>query len=279
MLEALNRTVTVGLSETGLAVVLGQGLLRQRREVLQDKAFALGVVPSAEALGLQLSESLAGVNTKTRGGRLHVVLSDDLVRLFMVTPPGNLTRLDDCKAAAAMRFQVLYDASPQGWHLQSDINPQRAFLCVAVSDTLRRTIMQVAEAQGLVLVQLAPVFVAAFNRWRHKLPAHAWFCVLHGNTLTLAVVSNRRITAVRSLSDDDALAHPQWLRQAVRREALQSDLPLPECIYLCSDVPGPSRAAAPEPEHPRVVVLQAERPKSLTHPAAASGLAEVLGWP
>jgi hypothetical protein len=53
--------------------------------------------------------------TGSRRLAVTVVLADDLVRLWQVTPPPGAAAWPTSKAAAALRFQRLFGEAPAGW--------------------------------------------------------------------------------------------------------------------------------------------------------------------
>jgi len=104
-------------------------LLRARRwgsaapELLAEQALAsggAGPAGVAEALPAALAALLAG---QSAGGMAaSFVLSDELVRLWQVTPPVQAARLADLEGAAALRFHTLYGETPAAWHISADWN-------------------------------------------------------------------------------------------------------------------------------------------------------------
>lgn len=162
-----------------------------------------------------------------------IVLADDLARLWHVPPPREAARLADLAAAAALRFQSLYGESLSTWRMAAHWDARQPFVAAAVPQTLLAALQASAEVHRLAVVEIAPQFIHGWNRWRSALTPGAWFGLLHGQTLTLGALDDRgRLAAVRVVPvppDGDAA----WLAQALAREALLLDRPVPSALQLC----------------------------------------------
>ncbi|SFI21967.1 hypothetical protein SAMN04515618_1146 [Collimonas sp. OK307] len=224
-------SVRIGLSKTGIAVLRTGG--RRRTVVLADQALAEAAVSVPERLATQCRIILN--DSACRGLPLRVTLADNWARLFVVTPPHNSARLDDCQAAASMRFQALYGTVLDEWQLEADWDARHPFLACAVPRTLICALQQIAQENQLHLVDVAPQFVRMWNRWHKTLRNGSWFGIVQDRTLVLAAIAQQRLCAVRATAvpvDGDARS---WLQQQVMREALRLNLPLPKQLQLCGD--------------------------------------------
>jgi hypothetical protein len=65
-----------------------------------------------------------------------LVISDELVRQWVVEPPQNVESLDDLKAAVSARFQALYGDSPAAWQIEADWKIDSPFLASAIPKNL-----------------------------------------------------------------------------------------------------------------------------------------------
>jgi len=169
---------------------------------------------------------------------MRVTLSDDLARLFMVTPPQNSARLHDIKAAAAMRFQTLYGdlgVDPQhDWCVEADWQASRPFLACAVPRRLIEALCRAAREHGVQVQAIEPNFVAAWNAARGRIVKGAWFGAVHEDQLTLGAIgpSAAHLGAVRSLAIPAGGQEPQWIEAQVARTALQLDVPVPQQLCI-----------------------------------------------
>jgi len=166
---------------------------------------------------------------------LSVTLTDESVRLFMVTPPHNASRLHDLQAAAAMRFAALYGDAHSAWNLQADWNTSVPFLACAMPHTLLSALQQVALQNKMPLLSVTPRFVAAWNQYQATVPSDAWFGIVQGQNLTLGAIADvpkRRLEAVRTIAIPDEGHHPRWLHDQLTRAALQLNLSPPKQIQL-----------------------------------------------
>jgi hypothetical protein len=188
----------------------------------------------AEHAGAPDSAALAALLGEHAGWPLTIVLADELVRLWQVTPPQDSTRLADLEAAAALRFQHLYGEPATNWRLSAGWNPDRPFLAAALPRALLGALEQGAAA--VRLVEIVPQFIAVFNRWSAAIKPGAWFGVVHERVLTIGACDGGAIVAVRAQALPDG-AGAGWLDGHVAREALRLNLPAPSRLQLWGSVP------------------------------------------
>ncbi|MEO8387802.1 MAG: hypothetical protein ABI546_05315 [Polaromonas sp.] len=232
----LPKRLHIGVSPAGITLLRTRKGFTSEAVVLADAALPQGSTASPDTVAEQLRTLLA--QTNCRGLVTTIVLADPLVRVFMVTPPRNPTRLQDCQAAAAMRFQTLYDTPLADWHLSADWNANQPFVACAVPRSLLDSLKQASGEHRLALIEISPHFVVAWNRWRARLAPGDWFGVMHDGTLTLGVTKHRRLAAVRAAAvPTPALMDTRWLSGHLMREALRLDVPPPPRLQLCGSAP------------------------------------------
>ena len=231
-------SLRIGISRSGISVVRRQGWLRRRMDVIGQSP-TLG---SPHDVAQSVAQSAALLDDILAAGRYRrlpatVTLSDDCVRLFMVTPPLNTSRLEDCSAAADVRFQSLYGERPNDWKISADWDLRKPFLACALPRVVVDAVLRVCAAHGLILMEMAPHFVAAWNRWSAAVKPGAWFAVVHDRNLTMAAIEGRRLVAVRAMAIPEDLGHPlRWVREEIRREALRLNLAMPPRLQFCGDL-------------------------------------------
>lgn len=224
----------IGLGRSDIALLHGRGWPRQRSHVLADACFAdaPGVDAVAEKLAQLLSES------GCQGLPVRLVLADEWTRSWIVTPPRNASRLGDCQAAVAARFQTLYGEPLTAWQVAADWHARLPFLASALPQALATALRRVCAERQLVVLEIVPQFVAAWNRWSPALRRGHWFGLLQGTTLSLGAVSAGRLCALRSLALPPSVdADPAWLRQTVQREALRWMRTSPSGLQVCGALP------------------------------------------
>ena len=177
------------------------------------------------------------------GWPLSVVLDDALARLWQVDLPQGATRLADIEAAAALRFQSLYGDAPGLWQSGAAWTPRTPFFC-AVPRALLAQISRVAAQRKLALMFITPQFARHWNRWHGALQAGAWLGQAHDGMLTLGVVQDGALRAVRALAVPPG-AGPDWLEQTLAREALLQGVPAPAALQLCGMAPAAWLAPRP----------------------------------
>lgn len=182
----------------------------------------------------KLAEAMRAVLADYAGWPLTIVLADDLLRLWPVTPPQDAARLADLEAAAALRFQTLFGDSAAGWVVRAAWDAAKPFLAAAMPRSLAGAIEQGAAAQSVV--EIVPQFIAVYNRHHRALKADAWFAVLEANVLHIAVFAGQQLLALRAAAVPPA-ADAAWLRQHLQREALRLNTSVPDKLQLWGALP------------------------------------------
>lgn len=226
----------IGVSRCGLALVGMRGRLRPQTDILADLRIDSGTGAEFGELGNRLDAAIRDAHCS----RLPttVVIANAFARFFMVTPPHNTAGLQDCRAAAAMRFHALFGEPADAWQLAADWRFDKPFLACALPHMLTDAICRVAETHRLTLLEVAPHFVAAWNAWSNSLKPDAWFGVFHEDMLTLGATAHGHLVSVRPASVPIGECNGfEWLGQHLAREALRLNLDAPSQIQLCGDVP------------------------------------------
>ena len=213
--------------------MLRLGAARKSAPAVTERPLAdlSGTAPDA------LAGQIAGALDEAGGSGLPVyaTLADDLVRYFIVTPPGNAARMQDMRTAAGVRFQALYGEPMSAWQIVADWHATTPFLACAVAQRLHTALQLAVKMRRGYLVSVTPNFVAAWNRSRRQLAADAWLATLHDGALTLGLVADTkkpRLAAVRTLVLSEDAPPMAWLREQVARAALLENLPAPSVLHL-----------------------------------------------
>jgi hypothetical protein len=231
MRSAPGTALRLGLAPDGAALLQTGWWRRANAALLAEQRFeAAGIDGLARQLRQLFEQAPAA------GRPLTVVLSDELVRMWQVTPPAGASRMADLEAAAAMRFQALFGAPASGWKISADWDAARPFLAAAVPLALLAQLEQAAREQRLHLVEVVPQFVAALNQWRKLRRPDAWFGVLHAGVLTIAACEAATLVAVRASTVPEG-AGREWLERLVAREALRVGLARPQRLQVCGPAP------------------------------------------
>ncbi|WP_426193640.1 hypothetical protein [Massilia sp. DWR3-1-1] len=233
MRKKFGHALRLGISADGVA------LLETRRWGREATLLAELPLDASHAFPVALAGAVTALlnDAQRDGWPLSVVLADELVRFWQVTPPPACARMADLEAAAALRFQQLYGEPAAGWQLRADWQLTRPFLAAAIPVSLVAALQQATSAHAMRLIEVAPQFVVLFNRWRAGLAAGDWFGVVHDGVLTLGVCDGG-IVAMRALAIDAAASAPSaWLQGQLAREALRLNRPAPERLRLCGAAP------------------------------------------
>lgn len=239
MRNPFGSSLRIGISPQGVTVLRVNGRWRAggksvavETRLPDDRA----VVP--EYLEIALRTALTEANCT--GMRAHVVLADDLVRYFTVTPPRNAGSLRDCRAAAEMRFRSLYGDDGAGWRIDADWHARDPFMACAVPVSLLHALQTILAEKRVTPLTVVPQFIAAWNQWRGKLHDDAWFGVVHDHGMTVGAIHQRTLRTVRFLAAPDDATDLSWIAHRLAREALLLHLPAPVRLQLAGTLPAGS---------------------------------------
>jgi hypothetical protein len=193
---------------------------------------------SAELLAAPIAETL-----ELAGGQrlpVHAVIADELVRYFIVTPPANGARMQDLRAAAAVRFQMLYGDALSDWELVADWHAAAPFLACAVPRRVPAALQIAVKAQQGCVASVTPAFVAAWNRSRRRVSADAWLATFADGALTIGLLGaapRAHLAAVRTIALPQAVPPLAWLRDQVARAALLDNVTAPSTLHIHGEPP------------------------------------------
>ncbi|MFZ4650797.1 MAG: hypothetical protein ACOYLV_08800 [Rubrivivax sp.] len=249
MLDALTARMHIGLTPSCVAVVKSAGWPRRAIQDEGTHAWDTGSSPSALQVGEALHSLLASM--RCRGLRAEVVLSDDLVRHWMVTPPVNARSVDACRLAAQARFAALYGEGTDGWRWGADWRVDRPFLASALPLEWLVMLQRVCSVHGVHLLSVSPELVSVWNRWRRHLCAGEWLASACGGRVTLAALDSGGLRQVGRVflppgAAAVADATDPGLQRAVEREAFRWMLDMPRRLRWW----GPGSSSAPLPPAP-----------------------------
>ena len=190
---------------------------------------------------------------------VDAVVSSDLARHWLVTPPRGVKSLAELRAVAAARFEAIYSASALLWQIHADWRSDRAFVCAALPrglvDTLPAALAAACPPAGPRL-QLGTTLGLALARHGHRLPGQGWCAVRMPEHLALFCSSRGDIGTLREWqsagrqgggspgAETAALALDELVAE-LQREALRHGAAPPDALALL-DLCGP---AGPLPPH------------------------------
>ncbi len=183
--------VTIALSPRRIALSRSARGVRPRVVAASEVAIPSGGGSEVAPVLARLSDVLA--DPTWHGAHARVVVADHpWVRYGIVPWPE--ARLDEPGRLTHARF-ILADAygdAVADWSgAQADAPPGRSYVACAMPGTLPGTIREVLAPARLSLVTLKPRLVAAFEIWRHRIPADdAWFVCVDEGSLAAAHLSN-----------------------------------------------------------------------------------------
>ena len=232
MRRRFGQGLRIGVSSAAIALVTSSRWGFDPAAVVAEHALAHG------AGAQQVADGLRAVLAEGSWSRwpASVVVADDLARLWQVTPPAGAARMADLEAAAALRFQQLYGEPASGWQIAAGWDPSQPFTAAALPRALHEALSLVAAEYKLVLVEVVPQFIAAWNRCCTMVAADAWYGLVHDGVLTLGIPGAAGIGAVRAAQVPGG-ADAGWLAAHAAREALRLGVAAPARLQLSGQVP------------------------------------------
>jgi hypothetical protein len=235
MRKLFGPSLRIGISPRSLTLLqVGSRWRRQPVTLVADHAMHHDGHASIESLALQLRTMLA--EAQCTDLRTEVLLADELVRYFTVTPPKNAASLADCRAAALLRFQSLYGEPAADWHIEADWQAASPFVACAMPMALRTALLSILRERSLSLIRMTPQFIATWNQYATQLKDDAWFGLVHDHGITVGIIESGLLRAIRVLyaADGEPLA---WLPSRLSREALTLGVAPPDRIQLAGMLP------------------------------------------
>ena len=195
-------------------------------------------------LGL-LEAQLAAAEGAWSDARVRVVIADQWVRYTIVPWSDALSSPTERMAHARELMSGVFGDPMTDWTVSlSETPPGAPRLASAMPTALLEALREAAARHGQRLVSVQPQLIAAFNTWRHLLPAAAaaWFVTVEEGTLAALRMCGDgidRVHAVRIGSD--------WARELRRLQTfgrLASESPKDGRVYV--DLPANLRVLRPE---------------------------------
>lgn len=187
----------VSLETDRVALVRTRGGLRPRIEAARLLATRLD--PSEPEAGLEpLAAELA--TAAWQSATVQVVLSDRLVRYFIVDSLPGIQSLGELRRLAEAQFEELFGLPAAEWEICADFAPfSRRFLACALHRALLAALRRLFRRPGHALASIQPFLVREFNRRRRCLRSDpAWFAALERHSLTLALLSRKSWQGLRT---------------------------------------------------------------------------------
>ena len=224
-------------------LVLGGGavqLLRVQTWTWQPTAQVLESTPLACSAGMDtVSEVLNTLLLKwpTQGRGLRVVLGADWVQFARIEPPSDARQALDLEAAAAMQLQRMLDSTAAETATACDPWFQAPYIGCATQRPLLVALREAAAARHMPLCGVAPEFSLVWNHWCKGLQHGEWLGACTRQGLTLGVVANGRLQAVRHKRQGWEADPSAWLEDMVSQEALRCHVPNPAGLAFCGQLP------------------------------------------
>ena len=232
MLKLRPKRIRVGISPGSVVVTASQGLWRQTNHIV-----AVRSVP-AEKTGVfqYLCDMLSGIVTEhgLQSSTASLVISDALMRQWLVEPPSNVSSLDDLRAAAASRFQSIFGESPVQWEIRADWQSARPFLAAGLPQVYVQALNTSLNACRLQAESICQQTVVALNRWGSRLSAGSWLVLYQDGRATILVLDGQAALAgLRQVQcGPQEIANESSFTQFLQLQAMLMGVPLPPIIQI-----------------------------------------------
>lgn len=192
-------TYSLGVGSRDMAVV----------DVADTPARIVSMLPLADYLpGADSPEtanwepSMATVMAQTEpeikgGGNLHVTISDDWARYWMLTPPKGIRSLAELRALAESRFEQLYGTPLAGWTMDADWSTRGGVLACALPTGLLDSMRQVCAKHNWSILSIVPQATRLINARRARIGAHGWVCSFSTHTFLALLLDGGQLLHAR----------------------------------------------------------------------------------
>ncbi|MBC3873732.1 hypothetical protein [Undibacterium flavidum] len=226
-------TLHIGLSQSDIALVHSSGLLKKQNHVVKEHTFKQDTVENC------LSDlSLFLVENQCQRLKTNIFLSNSWVRFFMVTPPSNASRFQDCQAAAEVRFSTLFGEAISTWEISADWQVKHPFLACAIPRALLTGLKRVADERHLSLLKIEPQLITYINCLRGKMSGNPWLGIFNDGNLDLVMFSGNRISRLHKCTySDKETQDKNWLHDTIQREAFRHNSEIPTIFFYAGQPP------------------------------------------
>jgi hypothetical protein len=209
----------------------------------QEDHVAPHVAPGWENVLALLDEKLA--QRTWSGARARVVVADHWIRYAVVPWSDSLNSSAERLAHARELMAGVFGEAMGDWSVSlSDAPPGAVRLASAMPTALLESLRELTNRHDQKLVSVQPQLIAAYNAWRHLLPAAAgaWFVTVEPGCLAALRMCGERIDRVHAVR-----IGLDWARELKRLQTfgrLASASPADGHVYV--DLPEALRLLRPE---------------------------------
>jgi len=169
-------------------------------------------------------------------GKLHVSVSDDWARYWMVTPPAGLGSLAELRALASSRFEQLFGAPAESWYIEADWRDDGAMLACALPKSLLGALGEVSKQHRCALASVVPESVRVVNRDAAQIASGGWLCSFGSHSFLAVLRDHGKLLAARQFRFDLLPDLPEVLAR-LETETLRLGLDMPERVFLLGQAP------------------------------------------
>lgn len=160
------------------------------------------------------------------GALLNILVSDTLVRYWILDRPPGLASAAELDLYAADRFAAIFGDDPAAWVLRVDPVPRaERWLACAVPSLFAVDLPQAAAARGWHVCRVQPRFIREFNEHCSALDTDAAFCVASRECTTIGLIAAGKWCGVRIHPplDRASASFSTLLRRDCRQAGMSAD--------------------------------------------------------
>lgn len=132
------------------------------------------------------------------GAQLDILVTDALVRYWILERPAGIASAAELDFYAADRFAEIFGDDPAAWVLRVDPVPRAdRWLACAIPSLFAVDLPQAAAARGWQVRRVQSRFIREFNRHCRALDAEAAFCVASRECTTIGLIAADKWCGIR----------------------------------------------------------------------------------
>jgi len=198
-----------------LARARGRLATRTAARRTQSEMSTAGTTSGSAALD---ALELALQDTRWHGARVHVQLSNSLVRYAIVPASAHLLGAADETALTLLKIQQVHGGASEDWDIRlGNLLSGKDQICAALERSFIQRLRQILQRADLRLCSLEPFLMRSFNRVRHQIAGREfWFAQAEPGLLILARMQGGNWASLAAVPLSEPL---EWVLPTQVREA------------------------------------------------------------
>lgn len=218
----------LGISSTDVAlaaVPIGGNSIEIRSEPLTVTGQHVGLRTQSNTLD-NLSVALARLLSRldlSVSACSRVVVTDDLARYVIVSPPDGVGSMRELQAVTDARFRAIFGVTSERWRVCGDWQSTGPFVCSSVPEHLIDIVRSVLPPR-LYNIAIEPLFTVITERVTQSIPTKGCLCIKLTGYLLMTIFNESVVLSLRVLktSEENIM---EFAEAQLRRESSRLGLP------------------------------------------------------